>query len=783
MLSTQPISVISPHFPQHLAHYLLIKLCLMVFDLDLIKKVYSAMPVRIDIARKLLGKPLTMTEKILYSHLHGALSATAYARGKDYVDFAPDRVAMQDATAQMALLQFMTAGRTKVAVPSTVHCDHLIQAKVGAKKDLQLAIETNREVYDFLSSISDKYGIGFWKPGAGIIHQVVLENYAFPGGMMIGTDSHTPNAGGLGMVAIGVGGADAVDVMAGLPWELKMPKVIGVRLTGKINGWTSAKDVILWVAGQLTVKGGTGAIIEYFGDGADNLSATGKGTICNMGAEIGATCSLFAYDDKMSAYLKATGREEVATLADGIREHLRPDADVYANPKNFYDQLLELDLNTLEPYLNGPFTPDLATPISQLKEVATKNGWPDKIEVALIGSCTNSSYEDISRSASIVKDAMSKGIKAASEFTITPGSETVRFTIERDGFIKDFEDVGGMVLANACGPCIGQWARHIDDPNRKNTIVTSYNRNFAKRNDGLSSTHAFVGSPELVTALAMAGTLSFNPLKDKLKNAKGEEVMLKEPTGFELPPKGFAVDDPGYQAPAKDGSGIQVKVAPDSKRLQLLEAFSAWEGTDLKGLKLLIKAKGKCTTDHISMAGPWLKFRGHLDNISNNMLIGAINFVNEKTDSVKNQLTGEYGPVPATQRAYKAAGIGSVVVGDENYGEGSSREHAAMEPRHLGVRAILVRSFARIHETNLKKQGMLALTFANKEDYDKVQEDDSIDITGLTSFSPGKRLTVVLNHKDGSKDEILVNHTYNEQQIHWFKEGGALNLIRKQFAK
>jgi aconitate hydratase len=755
----------------------------MVFDLDLIKKVYSAMPVRIDTARKLLGKPLTMTEKILYSHLHGALSATAYARGKDYVDFAPDRVAMQDATAQMALLQFMTAGRTKVAVPSTVHCDHLIQAKVGAKKDLQLAIETNREVYDFLSSISDKYGIGFWKPGAGIIHQVVLENYAFPGGMMIGTDSHTPNAGGLGMVAIGVGGADAVDVMAGLPWELKMPKVIGVRLTGKINGWTSAKDVILWVAGQLTVKGGTGAIIEYFGDGADNLSATGKGTICNMGAEIGATCSLFAYDDKMSAYLKATGREEVATLADGIREHLRPDADVYADPKNYYDQLLELDLNTLEPYLNGPFTPDLATPISQLKEVATKNGWPDKIEVALIGSCTNSSYEDISRSASIVKDAMSKGIKAASEFTITPGSETVRFTIERDGFIKDFEDVGGMVLANACGPCIGQWARHIDDPNRKNTIVTSYNRNFAKRNDGLSSTHAFVGSPELVTALAMAGTLSFNPLKDKLKNAKGEEVMLKEPTGFELPPKGFAVDDPGYQAPAKDGSGIQVKVAPDSKRLQLLEAFSAWEGTDLKGLKLLIKAKGKCTTDHISMAGPWLKFRGHLDNISNNMLIGAINFVNEKTDSVKNQLTGEYGPVPATQRAYKAAGIGSVVVGDENYGEGSSREHAAMEPRHLGVRAILVRSFARIHETNLKKQGMLALTFANKEDYDKVQEDDSIDITGLTSFSPGKPLSVVLNHKDGSKDEISVNHTYNEQQIHWFKEGGALNLIRKQFAK
>jgi aconitate hydratase len=753
----------------------------MIFDLDLIKKVYAELPGKIVAARKITGKPLTLTEKILYSHL-SELATKPHARGKDYVDFAPDRVAMQDATAQMALLQFMTAGRSTVAVPSTVHCDHLIQAKVGAKKDLQLAIETNREVYDFLSSISDKYGIGFWKPGAGIIHQVVLENYAFPGGMMIGTDSHTPNAGGLGMVAIGVGGADAVDVMAGLPWELKMPKVIGVKLTGKISGWTSAKDVILWVAGQLTVKGGTGAIIEYFGEGADSLSATGKGTICNMGAEIGATCSVFAYDEKMSAYLKATERDVVAALADGIMEHLRPDAEVYANPNEYYDQVLELDLNTLEPYLNGPFTPDLATPISQLKEVAAKNGWPDKIEVALIGSCTNSSYEDISRSASIVKDAMSKGIKVASEFTITPGSEQVRYTIERDGFIKDFEDVGGMVLANACGPCIGQWARHIDDPNRKNTIVTSYNRNFAKRNDGLSSTHAFVGSPELVTALAMAGSLSFNPLKDKLKNSKGEEVFLKEPTGFELPPKGFAVEDAGYQAPAADGSAIQVKVAPDSKRLQLLEPFKAWEGTDLKGLKLLIKAKGKCTTDHISMAGVWLKFRGHLDNISNNMLIGAINFYNEKADSVKNQLNGEYGPVPATARAYKAANIGSIVVGDENYGEGSSREHAAMEPRHLGVRAILVRSFARIHETNLKKQGMLALTFANKEDYDKVQEDDSIDIIGLTSFAPGKPLTVVLNHKDGSKDEITVNHTYNEPQIGWFRAGGALNVIRSQFA-
>jgi aconitate hydratase len=699
----------------------------MVFDLDLIKKVYSEMPAKIAAARKLVGKPLTMTEKILYSHLY-APASKPHVRGKDYVDFAPDRVAMQDATAQMALLQFMTAGRSKVAVPSTVHCDHLIQAKIGAKKDLQLAIETNREVYDFLSSISDKYGIGFWKPGAGIIHQVVLENYAFPGGMMIGTDSHTPNAGGLGMVAIGVGGADAVDVMAGLPWELKMPKVIGVKLTGKMSGWTSCKDVILWVAGQLTVKGGTGAIVEYFGDGADSMSATGKGTVCNMGAEIGATCSLFAYDEKMSAYLKATERKEVAELADKIKEHLRPDAEVYKDPAKYYDQVLELDLNTLEPYVNGPFTPDLATPISKMAAAVKENGWPAKLEVALIGSCTNSSYEDISRSASIVEDAISKGLKTNSEFTITPGSELVRFTIERDGFINTFEKVGGVVLANACGPCIGQWARHIDDPNRKNTIITSFNRNFAKRNDGNASTHAFVASPEIVTAMAIAGTISFNPLKDKLKNNKGEDVLLKEPTGFELPPKGFAVEDAGYQAPAKDGSGILVKVAPDSKRLQLLEPFSAWEGTDVKGLKLLIKAKGKCTTDHISMAGPWLKFRGHLDNISNNMLIGAINFYNEKVDNVKNQLSGEYGTVPATARAYKAANVGSIVIGDENYGEGSSREHAAMEPRHLGVRAILVRSFARIHETNLKKQGMLALTFDNKADYDKVQEDDSSDI-------------------------------------------------------
>jgi len=755
----------------------------MLFDLDLIRKVYAEMPAKIAAARKLIGKPLTLTEKILYSHLYGGQTDKPFARGKDYVDFAPDRVAMQDATAQMALLQFSTAGRTKVAVPSTVHCDHLIQAKVGAKADLATANEVNKEVYDFLSSISNKYGIGFWKPGAGIIHQVVLENYAFPGGMMIGTDSHTPNAGGLGMVAIGVGGADAVDVMAGLPWELKMPKLIGVKLTGRLSGWTSCKDVILWVAGQLTVKGGTGAIVEYFGEGADSMSATGKGTVCNMGAEIGATCSLFAYDSKMSAYLKTTGRQEVAELADSIRQHLRPDEEVIADPVKYYDQLLELNLDELEPYVNGPFTPDLATPVSKMAEAVKANDWPAKLEVALIGSCTNSSYEDISRSASIVEDALSKGLKANSEFTITPGSELVRFTIERDGFINTFEKVGGVVLANACGPCIGQWARHIDDPNRKNTIITSFNRNFAKRNDGLASTHAFVASPELVTAMAIAGTIAFNPITDKLKNANGEEVLLKEPKGFELPPRGFDVEDAGYQAPAEDGSDIKVIVNPDSQRLQLLTAFAPWEGTDLLGLKLLIKAKGKCTTDHISMAGPWLKYRGHLDNISNNMLIGAINYFNDKTDLVKNQLTGQYGPVPATARAYKAANVGSIVVGDENYGEGSSREHAAMEPRHLGVRAILVRSFARIHETNLKKQGMLALTFANKADYDKIQEDDNIDIETLTSFAPGKSLRIELNHSDGTSDIIEAHHTYNEQQIEWFKAGGALNVIRSQFVK
>jgi len=754
----------------------------MVFDLDLIKKVYSELPAKVAAARQLLGRPMTLAEKILYAHTYNP-AAAAYTRGKDYVDFAPDRVAMQDATAQMALLQFMTCGRSKAAVPSSVHCDHLIQAKVGAEADLATAIDVNKEVYDFLASVSNKYGIGFWKPGAGIIHQVVLENYAFPGGMMIGTDSHTPNAGGLGMVAIGVGGADAVDVMAGLPWELKMPKLIGVKLTGKMNGWTSAKDVILKVAGILTVKGGTGAIVEYFGEGADSMSATGKGTICNMGAEIGATCSLFAYDDKMAAYLSGTGREEVAALANEVRAHLRPDAEVYADPAAYYDQLIEINLSELEPHINGPFTPDLAWPLSKFAAAVKENNWPAKLEVGLIGSCTNSSYEDMTRAASVAAQAAQKNLVAQSEFTITPGSEQVRFTAERDGILGTFADIGGVVLANACGPCIGQWARHGAEKAEKNSIITSFNRNFAKRADGNPNTHAFVASPEIVTAFAIAGDLTFNPITDTLTNTQGEQVKLDEPAGIELPVKGFAVEDAGYQAPAADGAGVNVAVNPSSDRLQLLEPFAAWEGTDLKGLKLLIKAKGKCTTDHISMAGPWLKYRGHLDNISNNLLIGAVNAYNEKTDNVKNQLTGEYGPVPATQRAYKAAGIGTVVVGDENYGEGSSREHAAMEPRHLGVRAILVKSFARIHETNLKKQGMLALTFVNKEDYDLVLEDDTISILGLTSFAPGKTLTVELQHKDGSTHQFPVNHTYNEQQIEWFKAGGALNVIRSEFAK
>lgn len=754
----------------------------MVFDLELIRKVYAELPRKVGNARTTLKRPMTQAEKILYTHSFSTASQI-YARGKDYADFAPDRVAMQDATAQMALLQFDTCGRIRVAVPSTVHCDHLIQAKMGAKEDLNMAIETNREVYDFLSSISNKYGIGFWKPGAGIIHQVVLENYAFPGGMMIGTDSHTPNAGGLGMIAIGVGGADAVDVMAGLAWELKMPKLIGVKLTGKMSGWTAAKDVILKVAGILTVKGGTGAIVEYFGEGAESLSCTGKATICNMGAEIGATCSLFAYDEKMAAYLRATGREEVAALANQVRDDLRPDPEVYAKPEKYYDQVIEINLTELEPHVNGPFTPDLATPISKMAEAVAANGWPDEIEVALIGSCTNSSYEDISRSASIAAQARIKGLKVRSEFTVTPGSELVRHTTEKDGYFKTFDEIGGVILANACGPCIGQWARHIDDPARKNTIVTSFNRNFAKRNDGLASTHAFVASPEIVTAYAIAGRLSFNPMRDKLVNEKGENVMLDEPRGFELPPHGFSVEDAGYQPPAEDGTGVSVLVSPSSQRLQLLDPFPFWEGTDLTNLRLLIKVKGKCTTDHISMAGPWLKYRGHLDNISNNMLIGAVNYFNNQTDTVKDQITGDYGPVPATARHYKQMGIGSLVIGDENYGEGSSREHAAMEPRHLGVRAIIVKSFARIHETNLKKQGMLALTFVDKNDYDKVQENDLIDITGLTNFSPGKQLIMVLHHSDGTTDRVKLNHTYNTPQIEWFKAGSALNLIRKQFAK
>ena len=752
---------------------------IMAFDINVIRSVYERMPERINAAREMVGRPLTLAEKILYNHLWDNPASRVFQRAADYVDFAPDRVAMQDATAQMALLQFMQAGRPKVAVPSTVHCDHLIVAQKGAKTDLDVANSDSKEVYDFLASVSNKYGIGFWKPGAGIIHQVVLENYAFPGGMMIGTDSHTVNAGGLGMVAIGVGGADACDVMAGLPWELKWPKLIGVKLIGKLNGWTAPKDVILKVAGLLTVKGGTGAIVEYFGEGATNMSCTGKGTICNMGAEIGATTSTFGYDESMERYLRSTGRADVADLANGIKEHLTADDEVYANPENYFDEVIEIDLNTLEPHLNGPFTPDLATPISKMKEVAAANGWPTKIEVGLIGSCTNSSYEDISRAESLAKQVSEKNLKTKAEFTITPGSEQVRYTIERDGFLDTFDKIGAKVFANACGPCIGMWNRMGADKQEKNTIVHSFNRNFAKRADGNPNTFAFVASPELVTALAIAGNLTFNPLTDKLTNENGDEVMLDAPAGFELPTNGFAVEDAGFIAPAEDGSMVQVVVDPNSKRLQILSPFTAWEGTDLKGLKLLIKAKGKCTTDHISMAGPWLKFRGHLDNISDNMLIGAVNYFNEKTNEVKNQLTGQYGPVPHTQRAYKAAGIGSLVVGDENYGEGSSREHAAMEPRHLGVRAVLVKSFARIHETNLKKQGMLALTFADKNDYDKIMEDDSIDVVGLTEFAPGKSLNIVLNHADGSSDTIEVNHSYNEQQIEWFKEGGALNIIRK----
>lgn len=752
----------------------------MAFDIEMIKAVYDALPAKIANIRKTIDRPLTLIEKILFSHLHQDSPLRDFGRQKDYVFFNPDRVAMQDATAQMALLQFMMAGKNKVAVPSTVHCDHLIQAKVGADTDLAVAKDVNSEVYDFLESVSDKYGIGFWKPGAGIIHQIVLENYSFPGGMMIGTDSHTVNAGGLGMIAIGVGGADAVDVMAGMGWELAMPKLIGVKLTGKLNGWTSSKDVILKVAEILTAKGGTGCILEYFGEGAKSLSCTGKGTICNMGAEIGATTSTFGYDDSMSRYLKATDRADVAELADKVAEHLTGDAEVYANPEKYFDQVIEIDLDTLEPHVNGPFTPDLAWPISKLAQACEDNGYPKKLEVGLIGSCTNSSYEDLTRAASLAQQAVDKKLRAKSEFTVTPGSEQIRFTVERDGILDSFEKIGGVVLANACGPCIGQWARHTNDPDKKNSIITSFNRNFAKRNDGNPNTHSFVASPEIVTAMAISGSMTFNPLTDTLINEDGEEVKLDPPTGLELPPKGFDVEDAGYNAPAEDGSSIEVKVNPESKRLQLLTPFEPWEGTDLKGLRLLIKAKGKCTTDHISMAGPWLKYRGHLDNISDNCYTGAINAFNDKADTVLNIETGEFGGVPPTARYYKAHGLGSVVFGEENLGEGSSREHAAMEPRFLGVRAVIVKSFARIHETNLKKQGMLALTFVDKSDYDKVRQDDKVDILGLTEFSEGKNLTIVLNHADGTKDEFEVSHTYNDLQIQWFKEGSALNLIRKE---
>jgi aconitate hydratase len=749
----------------------------MAFDIDMIKKVYDNMTTRVDAARQIVGRPLTLTEKILYNHLWDSMPSKAFERGTDYVDFAPDRVACQDATAQMALLQFMHAGKSQVAVPTTVHCDHLIQAKVDAVTDLARAKTQSNEVFDFLSSVSNKYGIGFWKPGAGIIHQVVLENYAFPGGMMIGTDSHTVNAGGLGMVAIGVGGADAVDVMSGMAWELKFPKLIGIKLTGKLSGWTAPKDVILKVAGILTVKGGTGAIVEYFGEGATSMSCTGKGTICNMGAEIGATTSTFGYDDSMGRYLRSTNRADVADAADKVADYLTGDAEVYANPEKYFDQVIEINLSELEPHLNGPFTPDLATPISKMKEAAIKNNWPLKIQVGLIGSCTNSSYEDIARAASIAKQVTDKKLKLKSKFTITPGSEVVRYTIERDGFINTFDKIGATVFANACGPCIGMWDREGAEKEERNTIVHSFNRNFSKRADGNPNTMAFVGSPELVTAMAIAGDLGFNPLTDALINEDGEEVMLEAPTGDELPKKGFDAEDPGFQAPAADGSGIQVSVSEDSERLQLLAPFAPWDEKNIKGAKLLIKAFGKCTTDHISMAGPWLRFRGHLDNISNNMLIGAINAFNQKTNMVKNQLTGTYDAVPAVARAYKAAGVPSIVVGDHNYGEGSSREHAAMEPRFLGVKAVLVKSFARIHETNLKKQGLLGLTFANEADYDKIQEDDTINFTDLVDFAPGKPLTLEFVHANGSKDVILANHTYNEGQIGWFVAGSALNLI------
>lgn len=756
----------------------------MPFDIDMIKAHYESLPKRVDEAREKLGRALTLSEKILYAHLHPESPLQNYTRGKDYVFFAPDRVAMQDATAQMALLQFMMAGRDNVAVPSTVHCDHLIQAEVGAAADLEKAIDANKEVYDFLASVSNKYGLGFWKPGAGIIHQIVLENYAFPGGMMIGTDSHTPNAGGLGMVAIGVGGADAVDVMAGMPWELKMPKLIGVKLTGKMSGWTSPKDVILKVAGILTVKGGTGAIVEYFGEGAESMSCTGKGTICNMGAEIGATTSTFGYDEAMSRYLRATERAEVADLADGVKDYLTGDAECYANPEQYFDQVIEIDLSTLEPHINGPYTPDLAWPISKFAQAVKENGYPQKLEVGLIGSCTNSSYEDLDRAASLARQAAAKKLKVKSEFTVTPGSEQIRFTVDRDGQLQAFEEMGGVVLANACGPCIGQWARHTDDPNRANSIITSFNRNFSKRNDGNPQTRSFVASPEIVTAMAIAGDLTFNPLTDTITNEDGEEVKLDPPTGVELPASGFDVEDAGFISPMEDGSGVQVDVREDSNRLQLLTPFEPITTEDVTDMRLLIKTKGKCTTDHISMAGPWLKYRGHLDNISENCFIGAINYFNDEMNNVANYVDSseeaEFLPVPTSARKYKKAGIGTIVFGEENYGEGSSREHAAMEPRHLGVKAVVVKSFARIHETNLKKQGALALTFVNADDYEKVRQDDLIDIVGLDSMAPGKNLKVVLKHSDGTTDEFEVAHTYNQAQIDWVKAGSALNKIRQE---
>jgi len=753
----------------------------MTFDIDMIREVYNRYPERVTAAREAVGKPLTLAEKILYTHLWEGNATEAFGRGASYVDFAPDRVAMQDATAQMALLQFMQAGKDKVAVPSTAHADHLIQARIGADKDLQEGINKNNEVFNFLSSVCNKYGIGFWKPGAGIIHQVVIENYAFPGGMMIGTDSHTVNAGGLGMVAIGVGGADAVDVMAGMPWELKFPKLIGVKLTGRLNGWAAPKDVILKVAGILTVKGGTGAIVEYFGEGAESMSATGKGTICNMGAEIGATTSTFGYDDSMSRYLAATGRQDVVDAADEIAEHLTGDAEVYANPEQYFDQVIEINLDELTPHLNGPFTPDLATPVAEMKKKAAANDWPTDIEWALIGSCTNSSYEDLTRAASIVADAVGKGIKPKAILGINPGSEQVRFTAERDGLMDTFNKLEGTrIFTNACGPCIGQWAREGAEKQEKNSIVHSFNRNFAKRADGNPNTHAFVTSPEMVAAIAISGKLDFNPITDALVNENGEVVTLAEPTGQELPSKGFAVEDNGYQAPAENGSGINVVVASDSQRLQLLSPFTPWDGQNINGAKLLIKALGKCTTDHISMAGPWLRYRGHLDNISNNCLIGAVNAYTEATNAVTNQLDGSVDEVPNVARAYKAADVPTIVVGDHNYGEGSSREHAAMEPRHLGVRAVIVKSFARIHETNLKKQGMLGLTFDNESDYDRILADDTFNFTDLAEFTSGKQLNLEVVHADGAIDNVKLNHTYNAQQIDWFKAGSALNLIKTQ---